>query len=178
MRSVVLVLGSAVLILACSSARPPIEASTGTLTSAEVARDDGWSRYQHAVELQRQGRVDVALVTYREAAQLFEKSGDRHGHARLRALRRAGRQAREHARARLPQRYDESILAYSRAEARFAHDRKLRALARYGRARAYTALARCEKAKRAYAEYADVVRSDSPGSAELAEEVSRHCVNK
>jgi hypothetical protein len=66
MRSVVLVLGSAVLILACSSARPPIEASTGTLTSAEVARDDGWSRYQHAVELQRQGRVDVALVTYRE----------------------------------------------------------------------------------------------------------------
>jgi tetratricopeptide (TPR) repeat protein len=232
MRSLVLVLGSAVLVLACSSARPPGEASVGTLTSAEVARDDGWSRYQHAVELQRQGRIDVALATYREAEQLFEKSGDRHGHAvaiygRAHALDEVGRcdeageAYRDYAHFVEPndkrastlalgyahecqpiyhgqnddaldgwadynravaldrdRRYAESVAAYSRAEARFAHDRKLRALAVYGRARAYTALAQCEDAQRAYAEYADLVRSDSPHAAKDAEEVSRHCLNK
>ena len=232
MRSLVLVLGSAVLSVACSSARPPIQTSTGTLTSAEVARDDGWSRYQHAVELRHQGRTDVALATYREAEKRFETSGDRHGHAvaiygRARALDEAGRcdeaaeayrdyaryveasdpgastlalgyahecspVARELDDSKLDgwgdynhavaldgaRRYDESIAAYTRAESRFAHDRKLRSLAVYGRARAYTAMARCDEAQRAYAEYADLVRSDSPHAAEVAEEASRHCINK
>lgn len=53
--------------------------SVTTLTNAET--NDGWSRYQHAVELQKQGRTDAAVSAYREAEGYFDKSGDSHGSA-------------------------------------------------------------------------------------------------
>lgn len=68
--------------------------SVTTLTNAEA--NDGWSRYSHAVELQKQGRTDAAVSAYRDAETYFAKSGDAHGSAvaiygRAHALDEAGR---------------------------------------------------------------------------------------
>jgi tetratricopeptide (TPR) repeat protein len=75
-------------------------------------------------------------------------------------------------------RYDEAITAYRRAEALFMHDRAHHALAVYGRARALTAEGKCDEASRAYSDYAELVRSDSPHSADVALDVAKDCITK
>ena len=204
--------------------------STTTLTSAEA--NDGWSRYQEAVGLQKQGRTDAALSSYRDAESYFSKSGDKHGssvaiYGRAHALDEAGRcdEAREayHQYADLMKptnphaaelaigyahecqpvldarvdnqangwpdynravkldkaaKYNDSIAAYTKAEQAFAHDRKNRALALYGRARAETYLGKCDAANRDYQAYADLVRADNGHAADVALSVSRDCITR
>lgn len=70
---------------------------------------------------------------------------------------------------------DEAVNAFTQAEDRFGNDRRNRSIAIYGRARALDNAGRCDEARRAYQEYADLVRATSPSDAGLATSAARMC---
>ncbi|MBX3193427.1 MAG: hypothetical protein KF819_40975 [Labilithrix sp.] len=72
-------------------------------------------------------------------------------------------------------RIDEAVAAYRAAEGRFAAEPSAKAVAIYGRARALDGERRCVEAKKAYAEYAELVRGASPDDAAMAEKIARAC---
>ncbi len=72
-------------------------------------------------------------------------------------------------------RTNDAVAAFSRAELRFIGDPWARSIAVYGRARALHDAYRCDEAKRAYEEYASLVRASDPKSAADALAVASHC---
>lgn len=73
-------------------------------------------------------------------------------------------------------RTDEAIAAYRAAEREFGEDqRRERSIAIYGRARALDDAARCPEAKKAYDEYASLVRATDPKGAAMAGRYARAC---
>lgn len=75
-------------------------------------------------------------------------------------------------------RTDEAIAAYDEAARAFATvDERARSLAVYGRAHWLDMAGRCFAARRAYAEYADLVRATQPGDAASAERLAAECTS-
>jgi tetratricopeptide (TPR) repeat protein len=73
-------------------------------------------------------------------------------------------------------RTDEAVIGFRTAQERFAStDPHAMAIAIYGRARALDNAGRCTEAKRAYDEYARLVRSTSPSDAEMATSIANAC---
>jgi tetratricopeptide (TPR) repeat protein len=73
-------------------------------------------------------------------------------------------------------RTDEAARAFDAAERSFpAADVAHRAMAVFGKARAYDDERRCADAIRAYEQYADLVRASDPASADMAIRYSRQC---
>jgi tetratricopeptide (TPR) repeat protein len=75
-------------------------------------------------------------------------------------------------------RFDDAVTAFTIAEREFGganENRWGRAISIYGRARALEAGLRCTEAKRAYEEFASLVRNDDPSSATTALDVARRC---
>jgi tetratricopeptide (TPR) repeat protein len=75
-------------------------------------------------------------------------------------------------------RTDEAVSVFRLAERAFDADKDAanRSKAIYGRARALDHAGRCAEAKRAYTEYANLVRSSEPRDAEMALRIARACV--
>ena len=71
-------------------------------------------------------------------------------------------------------RTQEAVEGFKKAEQRFT-DSRGRGIAIYGRARALHDAYRCGEAKRAYEEYAALVRPNDPASADMALEYSTQC---
>lgn len=75
-------------------------------------------------------------------------------------------------------RFDDAVTAFTIAEREFGGADENpwgRAISIYGRARALDAGLRCTEAKRAYEEFASLVRKDDPSSAATALDVARRC---
>jgi tetratricopeptide (TPR) repeat protein len=73
-------------------------------------------------------------------------------------------------------RTDEAVVAYRAAERSFGVDQpRERAISIYGRAHALAEAGRCDEARRAFGEYAALVRPSMPRDAEMAETYARAC---
>jgi tetratricopeptide (TPR) repeat protein len=72
-------------------------------------------------------------------------------------------------------RSEPAVVAYEAAEVQFGKDRWGKSLAIYGRARALDDVGKCDEAKRAYTQFADLVRPNDRAGAEMAIQYAGEC---
>jgi len=130
-----------------------------TITSAEL--QNGYREAEVAAEELALGKYPEALARADNALRLAPDNPFAH-YQRAAALHHLGR-------------LEAAVTAYHRAAVNFGEDRHGKSLALYGRARALDDMGQCDEAKRAYDQYAALVRSKDPAGAEMAVAYGKAC---
>lgn len=152
---------AAVLSVSCAlgcAGRSPAAQRT-TITSAEL--QNGYREAEVAAEELALGKYAEALARADNALKLAPDNPFAH-HQRAAALHHLGR-------------LEAAVTAYHQAAVHFGEDLHGKSLALYGRARALDDLGQCDEAKRAYEQYASLVRSKDPDGAEMAIAYGKAC---
>ena len=151
-RATTIALAAAGIFLLGACARRSTLPQRTTITSAQV--QTGYHEAEAAAEDVTLGKYTDALARADNAVKLAP-TNPWALYNRAAALHHLGRA-------------EDAIAQYQSAEVQFGEDRWGRSLAIYGRARVFDDIGQCDEAKRAYEQFADLVRSTDAPAAQMA----------